>query len=146
MMALLQRVTQAQVTIAGKTIGAISQGLLVFLAVEPRDGHRDAVRLAERVLGYRIFSDAQAKMNHSVIDIAGGVLVVPQFTLAADTQKGLRPSFTTAADPAQGESLFDDFVSQMKQRHINVATGQFGAHMQVHLCNDGPATFILRTA
>ena len=147
MIALLQRVNHANVTVNKQTIGQIAQGLLVFVAVEPEDTATQVQRLAERVLGYRIFSDDNDKMNLSVKDIRGELLLVSQFTLAADTQKGMRPSFTTAASPILGEELFNHFVSCCKTLYDEnkIATGQFGADMQVSLCNDGPVTIILKT-
>lgn len=144
MIAVIQRVAGAEVTVAGETVGEIGPGLLALVAVERGDGERQAERLAERLLGYRIFGDAEDKMNLSVRDIGGGVLLVSQFTLAADTKKGLRPSFTPAADPETGKRLFDYLVERVKANHAPVATGRFGAHMQVALVNDGPVSFILR--
>ena len=144
MIALLQRVTQASVHVDEKLVGEINQGLLVFVGVEKQDTSQHADRLIQRILGYRVFADAQDKMNLSVVDIKGGVLLVPQFTLAADTQKGLRPSFTPAAPPAQGETLFRYMVNAAKDLHSIVATGQFGADMKVSLVNDGPVTFTLK--
>ncbi len=146
MISVIQRVTEAHVTVAGELIGQIGAGLVALVAVEKGDGEKEAVRLAERILAYRIFSDAEGKMNLNVQDIGGGVLLVSQFTLAADTRKGLRPSFTPAADPETGRRLFDYCVGQVRQRHATVATGQFGADMQVSLVNDGPVTFIVRVA
>jgi D-tyrosyl-tRNA(Tyr) deacylase len=143
MIALLQRVIHASVTVENKIIGAIDSGLLVFIGVEREDQEKNADRLLERILGYRIFSDAADKMNLSVQDVKGGLLLVPQFTLAADTKKGMRPSFTSAASPEHGQKLFNYLLNQAKQQHL-VAAGQFGAHMQVNLCNDGPVTFLLR--
>jgi D-tyrosyl-tRNA(Tyr) deacylase len=146
MIGLLQRVQEAQVTITGETVGAIGQGLLVLVGVEQDDSEAQAERLLERLLGYRVFSDGEGRMNLSVRDIAGGLLLVPQFTLAADTRKGMRPSFTPAATPEQGERLFQYLVSQARSQHHDVASGRFGAHMRVSLVNDGPVTFWLRTA
>ncbi|MCW8880455.1 MAG: D-aminoacyl-tRNA deacylase [Kangiellaceae bacterium] len=143
MIALIQRVTNANVIVEKQIIGEIEQGILALIGVEKNDSHANADRLLERLLGYRIFSDQDDKMNLSVADIGGGLLLVPQFTLAADTRKGKRPSFSSAAPPATGAELFDYFVSQAKQNYNQVATGQFGADMQVSLCNDGPVTFWL---
>ena len=145
MIGLLQRVGTARVEVAGETVGAIETGLLVLVGVERGDREEQADRLLERLLGYRVFADSEGKMNLSVRDVGGGVLLVPQFTLAADTQKGMRPSFTPAASPTEGERLFDYLTIQARQRHAPVATGRFGAQMQVSLTNDGPATFWLRT-
>jgi D-tyrosyl-tRNA(Tyr) deacylase len=145
-MGLLQRVSQARVEVDGETIAAIGPGLLVLVGVERGDGQRQADRLLERILGYRVFADAEGKMNRSVSDTAGGVLLVPQFTLPADTAKGMRPSFTPAAPPAEGEALFDYLAERAEARHGEVGTGRFGAHMGVTLTNDGPVTFMLRVA
>lgn len=145
MIGLLQRVGTARVEVAGETVGAIETGLLVLVGVERGDREEQADRLLERLLGYRVFADSEGKMNLSVRDVGGGVLLVPQFTLAADTQKGTRPSFTPAASPTEGERLFDYLTIQARQRHAPVATGRFGAQMQVSLMNDGPVTFWLRT-
>lgn len=151
MIALLQRVRHAEVAVAGETIGAIGQGLLVFLCAEPGDDETGAERLLARILAYRVFSDAAGKMNRCLADVdgtgrAGGLLIVPQFTLAADTRSGLRPSFSGAAAPAEARRLFDHFVARAGERHAEVATGRFGADMQVSLLNDGPVTFWLRSA
>ena len=144
MIALLQRVTKAQVSVDQQPIADIKQGLLVFLGVEKGDAEKQANRLLERMLGYRIFADADDKMNLSLTDIKGGLLLVPQFTLAASTAKGMRPSFTPAAEPAIGQRLFDHLVIQAREKHHTVETGQFGADMQVSLTNDGPVTFWLQ--
>ncbi|MBV8665793.1 MAG: D-tyrosyl-tRNA(Tyr) deacylase [Burkholderiaceae bacterium] len=144
MIALIQRVTHASVVVAGATVGAIQAGLLVLLCAERGDGEREADALLSKLLGYRVFSDEAGKMNRSVTDVAGALLLVPQFTLAADTQSGTRPSFTPAAAPADGRRLFDYFVAQTRMRHAMVETGQFGADMQVSLTNDGPVTFWLQ--
>ena len=146
MIALLQRVTAAQVTVANEVIAAIGPGLLVLVSVEQRDTAQQAERLLERLLGYRVFADAAGKMNLSVRDINGGVLLVPQFTLAANTRKGLRPSFTPAAAPQIASQLFDHLVQQARHQYPAIATGRFGADMQVTLTNDGPVTFLLRTS
>jgi D-tyrosyl-tRNA(Tyr) deacylase len=145
MIGLLQRVTHARVEVDDETIGAIGTGLLVFIGVERGDGEAQADRLLERLLGYRVFPDQEGKMNLSVTDIKGGLLLVPQFTLPADTKKGMRPSFTPAAPPAEGERLFNYLVERAKRLHPIVACGRFGAHMQVALTNDGPVTFWLQT-
>ena len=145
MIGLLQRVTRAKVEVDQKVVGQIDQGLLVLVGVQKHDTVQSAERLVERLLGYRVFSDAEGKMNLSVKDINGGLLLVPQFTLAADTKKGMRPSFSTAAPPETGEQLFNELVSIAKRQHDPVATGQFGADMQVSLTNDGPVTFTLTT-
>jgi D-tyrosyl-tRNA(Tyr) deacylase len=142
--ALLQRVSMAQVVIDGVTVGAIERGLLVLLGVEAGDTAAEADRLLERLLNYRVFSDDAGKMNLSLRDVGGGLLLVPQFTLAADTRKGLRPGFSTAAPPEQGRVLFEHVVSQAQRMHASVATGRFGADMQVTLTNDGPVTFWLQ--
>ncbi len=144
MIALIQRVTQAAVVVDGATIGAIGSGILVLLCAERGDGEREADALLSKLLGYRVFADDAGKMNLSVGAIAGGLLLVPQFTLAADTNSGTRPSFTPAAAPAEGLRLFDYFVAKARARHERVETGQFGAHMQVSLTNDGPVTFWLQ--
>jgi D-tyrosyl-tRNA(Tyr) deacylase len=144
MIGLLQRVRNARVDVDGKTVATIGPGLLVFIGVEQRDDESRADRLLERLLGYRVFPDAAGKMNLSVADIGGGVLLVPQFTLAADTNKGMRPSFTPAAPPEQGRRLFEYLVNRARTQYASVATGVFGADMQVTLTNDGPVTFWLR--
>ena len=143
MKALLQRVRHAQVDVQGQSIARIDRGLLVLLGVERGDSEQNAQRLAERVANYRVFADPQGRMNLSVLDSAGAVLAVPQFTLAADTRKGRRPSFTSAAEPADGQRLFERFVDALRSHGLDVPTGQFGADMQVSLCNDGPVTFLL---
>lgn len=144
MIALLQRVQHASVIVDDETIGAIDKGILLFIGIEKNDTEDNAKRLIERFLSYRVFSDEQDKMNLSVKDINGGVLLVPQFTLAADTKKGNRPSFSSAAPPEAGQQLFDYVVTQTKQSHNNVTTGRFGADMKVSLLNDGPVTFWLQ--
>ncbi|WP_434111918.1 D-aminoacyl-tRNA deacylase [Methylocaldum sp. GT1TLB] len=143
MIAVIQRVTRAEVTVAGESVGKIDRGILALIAVERGDTEAQADRLAERILGYRIFGDAEDKMNLNVTDVSGGVLLVSQFTLAADTRKGMRPSFTPAADPETGKRLFDYFVEKVRARHSPVETGRFGANMQIELVNDGPVTFTL---
>ncbi len=145
MIAVLQRVTTARVMVTEEVTGEIGPGLLVLVAVEKDDTEEHARRMARRLLGYRVFPDQQGRMNRSVTDMEGGVLLVPQFTLAADTRKGSRPSFTPAADPETGRRLFERLVSAIGERYPRVATGRFGADMQVHLVNDGPVTFILKT-
>jgi D-tyrosyl-tRNA(Tyr) deacylase len=142
--ALLQRVAEARVTVAGRVVGEIGPGVLALVCAERGDTAATATRLIERILTFRLFEDAAGKMNLSLGDTGGGLLVVPQFTLAADTRSGNRPSFTPAAEPALGRSLFDHSVAQARARHAPVATGEFGAHMRVELVNDGPVTFWLR--
>ncbi len=146
MIGLLQRVRDASVVVEGETIGAIDTGLLVLVGVERGDREAQAERLLERILGYRVFPDAEGRMNLSLREIDGGLLLAPQFTLAADTRKGMRPSFTPAAPPEQGARLFQYLVTQAQACYPKVATGRFGAYMQVRLSNDGPVTFWLRTA
>ena len=144
MIALLQRVTRAEVRVAEISAGAIDAGLLALIGVERGDTEREAEDLLERLLAYRVFPDADSKMNLSLKQVSGGLLLVPQFTLAADTRAGLRPSFTPAAGPEQGRRLFDYLVQQARARHPKVQAGRFGAHMQVELVNDGPVTFWLQ--
>ena len=144
MIALLQRVTQASVSVDLTTIASINQGLLVLLGVEKHDDERIAKKLVDKVLAYRIFSDENDKMNLNVRQISGNVLLVPQFTLAADTSQGLRPGFSRAAPPEQGRALFDAVVDIMRQELPEVETGRFGADMRVALVNDGPVTFWLQ--
>ncbi len=144
MIALLQRVTRASVAVAGATVGAIDAGLMVLLCAERNDTEKEADALLAKLLAYRVFADDAGKMNRSVADIGGALLLVPQFTLAADTRSGTRPSFTPAAAPEDGKRLFDYFVARARERHAVVETGQFGAHMQVSLTNDGPVTFWLQ--
>ncbi len=145
MIGLLQRVSGASVVVDGATVGAIDAGLMVLVCAERGDTEREADALLAKLLGYRVFADEAGKMNRSVADVAGGLLLVPQFTLAADTKSGTRPSFTPAAAPADGLRLFDYFVEQARQKHKVVETGQFGADMKVTLTNDGPVTFWLQT-
>ena len=145
MIALLQRVRHSSVVVDGATIGAIQAGLMVLVCAERQDTEKDAEQLLTKLLSYRVFSDDAGKMNRSVTDVQGGLLLVPQFTLAADTQSGTRPSFTPAAPPELGKQLFDYFVEQARSKHSVVETGQFGADMQVSLTNDGPVTFWLQT-
>jgi D-tyrosyl-tRNA(Tyr) deacylase len=144
MIALLQRVTQAAVAVEGADVGRIGPGLMVLVCAERGDAESGADRLLERVLGYRVFADAEGKMNLSLREVRGGLLLVPQFTLAADTHKGMRPSFTPAAPPAEGERLYDYFVARARASYDPVQTGRFGAYMQVSLTNDGPVTIWLR--
>jgi len=146
MIALLQRVTHAHVSVSGAETGRIDKGLLVLLGVERNDSEAQADRLLQRLLSYRVFSDDLGKMNRSLGDIQGGLLLVPQFTLAADTRSGTRPGFSTAATPQEAARLFDYFVAQAHKLHPHTATGVFGADMQVTLTNDGPVTFWLQTA
>jgi D-aminoacyl-tRNA deacylase len=146
MIALLQRVTEASVAIDREVIAAIGAGLVVFLGVERDDSPAEADRLLERVVTYRVFEDAAGRMNRSVVDAGGGLLLVPQFTLAADTRGGTRPGFQGAAPPEQGRQLYEYFVACARRRVVAVATGRFGAHMQVTLINDGPVTFWLQVA
>ncbi len=143
MIGLLQRVSGAHVTVKGEIVGRIERGIAVLVAVERDDDESRALRLLDRLLGYRVFADADGKMNLSVRDIGGGLLLVPQFTLAADTEKGMRASFTPAAAPELGRRLFDYLVEQARTRHASVEAGVFGADMQVMLTNDGPVTFWL---
>ena len=144
MIALLQRVSRAQVDVGGQTIGAIGPGLLVLVCAEPSDSAATADRLLAKVLKLRIFGDEAGKMNLSVQDVQGGLLIVSQFTLAADTRSGNRPGFKDAAPPDQGRVLYQHFVDQARTQHPEVATGEFGADMQVSLLNDGPVTIPMR--
>jgi D-tyrosyl-tRNA(Tyr) deacylase len=145
MIGLLQRVSSASVVVDGATIGAIDAGLMVLVCAERNDTEKEAEALLTKLLGYRVFADDAGKMNRSVTDTQGGLLLVPQFTLAADTKSGTRPSFTPAAAPADGLRLFNYFVEQARLKHPTVQTGQFGADMKVSLTNDGPVTFWLQT-
>ena len=145
MIGLLQRVTCASVEVHKKNIAGIDRGLLVLIGVEKEDGRTQADRLLERLLGYRVFPDQEGKMNLCLKDIRGGLLLVPQFTLPADTRKGMRPSFSSAAPPDQGREMFAYLVKEAQARHQPVAAGTFGADMQVTLTNDGPVTFWLET-
>lgn len=140
MIAVVQRVGQARVEVAGAVVGAIGPGLLVLVCAEPADTPAVAARLVDKLLKLRIFADAAGKMNRSVQDVAGGLLIVSQFTLAADVSGGNRPSFTAAAPPALGRALYDEVLRLARERHPEVAGGEFGADMQVHLVNDGPVT------
>ncbi|MEP6940993.1 MAG: D-aminoacyl-tRNA deacylase [Rudaea sp.] len=143
MIALIQRVTEARVEVGTEVVGRIGAGLVALVAVQPDDGETQAQRLLERVLGYRVFADADGKMNLSLAQTGGGLLLVPQFTLAADTRQGMRPGFSTAATPAEGERWFARLVEIAKNRHPTVEIGRFGAHMRVGLVNDGPVTLWL---
>jgi D-tyrosyl-tRNA(Tyr) deacylase len=143
MKGLIQRVRGARVEVDGEIVGAIDHGLLALVGVEPQDDEESVNRLLHKLLNYRVFGDDEGKMNLSLSDVGGGLLLVSQFTLAADTRKGLRPSFSSAAPPARGAALFDLLVEQARERHPLVATGRFGANMQVHLVNDGPVTCLL---
>lgn len=145
MIALLQRVTEASVSIAGESVAKIGPGLLVLVGVRPEDDEASAVKLLERLLKYRVFSDAAGKMNLNLEQVQGELLLVPQFTLAADTQKGLRPGFSTAAEPLQGKRLYEHLVAVARRRWPKVGSGEFGAHMAVALNNDGPVTFWLES-
>ncbi len=143
MIALIQRVSRARVDVDTQTVGAIDAGLLALIGVQPGDGEAQAQRLLERILGYRVFADGEGRMNRSLADTGGGLLLVSQFTLAADTKSGTRPGFSTAAAPEQARVWFDRLVELARTRHARVEIGRFGAHMQVHLVNDGPVTFWL---
>ncbi|AUZ54051.1 D-aminoacyl-tRNA deacylase [Stenotrophomonas acidaminiphila] len=145
MLSLLQRVTQASVSVGDQVVGQIGPGLLVLVGVEPGDDEAALARMAERLLGYRVFADDAGRMNRSLRDTGGGLLLVSQFTLAADTRSGMRPGFSTAAAPAEAERLFNRLVAICREKHVGgVETGRFGAHMVVSLVNDGPVTFLLR--
>jgi len=146
MIGLLQRVTEASVTVEGAEVGAIGPGLLVLVGVEKGDAEAQADRLLERLLGYRVFSDDQGRMNRSLVEVGGGLLLVSQFTLAADTNKGTRDSFSSAAPPEEGRRLFDYLVAKARATHPEVATGEYGAHMRVALVNDGPVTFRIQVS
>ena len=145
MLGLIQRVSSASVVIDHETVGEIDQGILLLLGVQKHDAMGSADKLLQKVLNYRMFSDPEGKMNLSLSDINGGLLIVSQFTLAADTKKGLRPSFSSAAPPEQAENLYNHFVSHASQQHLKVQNGRFGADMQVYLVNDGPVTFMLES-
>lgn len=144
MIGLIQRVSEANVSVESRIAGKIGRGLLVLVGVEKHDTHANAQRLLERILGYRVFPDESGKTNLSLTDIGGGLLLVPQFTLAADTHKGTRPSFSSAAAPELGAELFEYFVKIARDKHARVETGEFGADMKVSLVNDGPVTFWLQ--
>ncbi|WJW75634.1 D-aminoacyl-tRNA deacylase [Thiohalobacter sp. IOR34] len=143
MIGLLQRVSQAEVRVAGERVAAIGAGLLVLVGVQRGDGAAEADRLLDRLLGYRVFADDAGRMNLALTEVGGGLLLVPQFTLAADTRKGMRPSFTPAAAPAEGQRWFEYLLARARERHAPVAAGRFGADMQVALVNEGPVTFWL---
>jgi len=145
MLALIQRVASASVTVEGERVGAIGPGLLALVGIEPGDGAAQLGRMAERLFGYRVFADDQGRMNRSLADTGGGLLLISQFTLAADTSSGMRPGFSTAMAPAEAERIFASLLETCRQRHPGgVETGRFGAHMVVSLVNDGPVTFLLR--
>lgn len=143
MIALIQRVSHASVDVDGECVGKIGPGLLALVAVQPGDDEARVQRMAERLFGYRVFADAEGRMNRSLSDTGGGLLLVSQFTLAADTDSGMRASFTSAAAPAHARLFFERLLAICRARHADVQTGRFGAHMQVSLCNDGPVTFRL---
>jgi len=145
MLALIQRVTSASVSVDTETVGKIEKGLLVFLGIEKNDVRTDAEKLVNKILAYRVFSDDEDKMNLSVRDVQGGLLIVSQFTLAADTNKGLRPSFTSAKPPQEAEELYQYFLDQAQNQYDLISSGKFGADMQVSLVNDGPVTFLLNS-
>lgn len=142
---LLQRVSRAAVTVNAQCVGEIEHGVLVFLGLDQHDDQRVADRMLDKLLSYRMFADEQGRMNRSVVDVGGGVLLVSQFTLSADTRKGLRPSFSSAMAPQAAESLYHYLLEQLRARHSSVAAGEFGADMQVSLVNDGPVTFLLES-
>lgn len=146
MITIIQRVTEASVVVNNVTIGEINQGIMALVAVEKEDSEKSAKRLLERILNYRIFADESDKMNLSLRDIQGGLLIIPQFTLAANTQSGNRPSFSTAASPEKGLVLFNYFSKLASQTYPNTQFGEFGADMKVSLTNDGPVTFTLKTS
>lgn len=143
MRALLQRVSQASVSVAGETVGAIGPGMLVLLGLDRSDDRAVAERMIDKLLGWRMFADSEGRMNSSIVDTGGGILLVSQFTLSADTRKGLRPSFSSAMPPGEAQALYDDLLTTLQARHAPVAAGRFGADMQVALVNDGPVTFLL---
>jgi len=145
LISLIQRVSEASVRVAGATVAAIGPGLLALVGVRPTDTEEDARRLVQRILEYRVFADVTGRMNRSLADVAGGLLLVPQFTLAAETRKGTRPGFSTAAPPEQARRLFNVALEEALKRHAPVAHGVFGADMQVSLINDGPVTFWLES-
>ncbi len=145
MLSLIQRVTEAEVVVAGESVGRIGPGLLALVGVEPGDGDAQVARMAQRLLGYRVFADAEGRMNRSLSETGGGLLLVSQFTLAADTRSGMRPGFSTAAAPEEAGRVFSQLLAECRTRHAGaVESGRFGAHMSVSLVNDGPVTFLLR--
>ena len=144
MLIVIQRVTQAHVTVEHIKIGGIQQGLMILCGFEPQDNQTTLQKMVDKCLHFRIFEDTEGKMNKSLKDIDGGLLLVPQFTLMAETQKGLRPSFSNAASPAVGQALFESLVAYAQEQHAQTHSGRFGANMQVSLCNDGPATFLMK--
>ena len=145
MIGLIQRVSSAVVTVDGEQVGALGPGLLALVGIEPGDGEAQLARMTQRLLGYRVFADEQGRMNRSLADTGGGLLLVSQFTLAADTTSGMRPGFSTAMAPAEAERIFAGLVAKCRESHAGgVETGRFGAHMVVSLANDGPVTFLLR--
>lgn len=145
MLSLIQRVSDASVTVDGEVIGRIGPGLLALVGIEPADGEAQVARMVERLLGYRVFGDAEGRMNRSLAETGGGLLLVSQFTLAADTRSGMRPGFSTAAPPSEAERVFGRLLAECRAAHAGpVQTGRFGAHMTVGLTNDGPVTFLLK--
>jgi len=144
MLTLIQRVSRAEVRVDGEIVGRTGPGLLALVGIEPGDGEAQIARMADRLLAYRVFADDAGRMNRSLADTGGGLLLVSQFTLAADTRSGNRPGFSTAARPDEAERIFDRLVAVCRSRHAGVETGRFGAHMEVSLVNDGPVTFLLR--
>lgn len=144
MLTVVQRVSEAKVVVDKQTVGEITQGLMILCGFERQDTEPTLLRMLEKCLNYRIFSDAQGKMNLSLKEVNGGLLLVPQFTLMADTKKGLRPSFSNAAPPESGQTLFKRLIDLAREKYAYVASGQFGTDMKVHLCNDGPVTFLLQ--
>lgn len=145
MLGLIQVVTHSDVKVAGQIIGEIRQGIMALIGIEKSDTENDAEKLIEKIINYRIFRDAQGKTNLSLKDIQGGLLLVPQFTLVAETSKGLRPGFSIGMAPEEGKKMFAYLVEYARKQYAHIATGEFGANMQVSLCNDGPMTFILKT-
>ncbi len=144
MLSLIQRVSRAEVQVAGETVGRIGPGLLALVGIEPGDGPAQVTRMAERLFAYRVFADEAGRMNRALADTGGGLLLVSQFTLAADTRSGNRPGFSTAAPPQEAERIFTQLVARCRERDAGVETGRFGAHMEINLVNDGPVTFLLR--